>query len=76
MHDGDISTITESDVEFTDHLVHNVLNNILKHPTLFNGKDALVDFSNKVSAERLLDIPPSRSKYLPKTIGMTCRASE
>ena len=76
VHDGDISTITDSDVEFTDHLLHNVFNNIFKHPALFNGKNALIDFSNKVSAERLLGIPPTRSRYLPKTIGLTCSGYE
>lgn len=71
VHDGEIETITAEDVDFTDHLLHNVFNNILKHPKLFPSKNKLVEFSAKVTAERLLGISPAHSKYLPRTIGLT-----
>ena len=75
VHDGDISTIDEKDVEFTDHLLHNVFSNILNHPQIFPNKDSLVDFSEKVAAERVLGVPSGRSKYLPKTFRLTGRVT-
>lgn len=71
VHDGDISTISRDDVDFTDLLLHNVFNNILQHPKCFENKDALVKFTENVLAEQLLGIPAVRSKFLPKTMGLT-----
>lgn len=73
VHDGDISTISAADVDFTDHLLHNVFNSILQHPKCFTNKDSLVKFTENVMAEMLLGIPAIRSKFLPKTMGLTRR---
>ena len=64
VHDG-VRDITIDDVLFTDELLLNVFINILRHPHYFPNKDVLIDFSEKVAAEKLLGI---KSKIQPKTL--------
>jgi len=64
VHDGNREKIEITDLLFSDTLLRNVLNNIVKHPKLFNSRDAVIEFSRKVEAERLLNIKP---KVTPKT---------
>ena len=56
VHDGNRDEITVEDVLFSDIILLNVLINIAKHPELFGSKEALIAFSNKVQAERVLGI--------------------
>jgi hypothetical protein len=71
VHDGDTSKIDQADIDFTDHLLHNVFSNILRHAKLFKNQQALINFSNRVAAERLLGVEPHKSKYLPRTMAIT-----
>lgn len=64
VHDGNSHNISVEDVLFTDDLVFNLMWNIVKHIQLFPSKESIIEFSNKVKAERLLGI---KSKILPKT---------
>lgn len=43
---------------FTDHLLLNLLSNLVAFPRLFRSKDAVVEFSEKVEAERILGAKP------------------
>jgi len=58
LHRGRRDELTEEDVAFTDHLLENVLANIVRHPKLFDSKEALVEFCAKVEAERTLGRKP------------------
>ena len=72
VHDGNSQNITVEDVLFTDNLVFNLLYNILKHIDLFPSKKSVVDFSEKVKAEKLLGIKP---RVQPKTLKFMNRIS-
>lgn len=65
VHDGNSNNISVEDVLFTDDLVFNLMWNIVKHINLFPSKKAIIDFSDKVKAEKLLSI---KSKVQPKTL--------
>ncbi len=54
LHGGHRHRITAQDLAFTDHLLENLLANLVSFPKLFHSKDALVEFSKKVEAERIL----------------------
>jgi hypothetical protein len=58
VHRGQRNAITHEDVEFTDHLLLNLLGNLVAFPELFPSKQALVEFSEKVEAERILKVKP------------------
>ena len=64
VHDGNSKNITVADVVFTDDLVFNLFWNIIQHISLFPTKKSVVDFSEKIKAEKLLEI---KSKVLPRT---------
>jgi hypothetical protein len=68
VHDGNPSNINVGDLLFVDTLLLNVLVNIIKHHNIFRSKQNLVDFANKVSAERLLGIVGKQSKVRPSTL--------
>ena len=51
VHDGNRDAIKVEDVLFTDHLLINILTNIVKNPKIFNSKKQLIDFSEKSKAE-------------------------
>ena len=65
VHDGYSNAITINDVLFAEDIVFNILYNIIKHIKLFPSKQSVIDFSDKVKAEKLLKIVP---KTQPKTL--------
>ncbi len=58
LHSGKRDSITERDLAFTDHLVLNLLLNLVGNPRLFGSKDDVVRFSERVEAERVLGVRP------------------
>lgn len=65
VHEGRRDKIGMDDVLFTDNLLLNLFENILNHIRLFNSKDDILKFSERVEAEKLLGIRSSRVR--PKT---------
>lgn len=65
VHDGNSKNITVEDVLFTDDLLLNLMINIVHHTKMFYSKESVIDFAQKVEAERLLKIKP---KVRPKTL--------
>jgi hypothetical protein len=65
VHHGNRECIEIRDVLSSDVILYNVLTNIVKHPDLFKTKDDIILFSEKVRAERLLNIRP---RTRPKTL--------
>ncbi len=65
VHTGQRDHISIADILFSDDLLLNVLNNIVRHPRIFRSKGRLIEFSEKVQAEHLLGIKP---KIRPKTL--------
>lgn len=70
VHDGNSKDITINDVLFTEELVFNILHNIIKHIKLFPSKQSVIDFSNKVKAEKCLKVKP---RIQPKTLKFSRR---
>lgn len=64
LHRGRRDELTAQDVAFMDYLL-NVLTNVVSHPKLFSSKQALVEFCQKVEAERTLGRKP---RVRPKTL--------
>ncbi|WP_435357132.1 hypothetical protein [Emticicia sp. SJ17W-69] len=64
IHDGNSKNIKIEDLLFMDNLVFNLMWNIVNHISLFPTKKSIVEFSEKIKAEKLLGI---KSKVLPKT---------
>lgn len=60
VHEGRRDKIEMKDVLFTDNLLLNLFENILQHITLFNSKEAIVKFSERVEAAQILGVRPSR----------------
>jgi hypothetical protein len=54
LHRGRRDEVTNQDLWFTDLILVNVLMNLVWHPKLFSSKDAFVEFSEKVEAQRTL----------------------
>lgn len=65
VHDGNSKNITPTDVQFTDDLVFNLLWNIVHHINIFKTKKSIIDFSEKVKAEKILGI---ESSVQPRTL--------
>ena len=65
VHTGNGENISIEDILFTDDLLINVLRNIVKHPKLFGSKRKIIEFSDKVHAENVLNIKP---QVRPKTL--------
>ncbi|WP_417665432.1 hypothetical protein [Pseudidiomarina sp.] len=65
VHAGKSDQITIEQLLFTDTLILNIFINILSHLNIFYSKESLIEFSNKVQAERLLGI---KTTVRPKTI--------
>lgn len=65
VHDGNSINITPNDVQFTDDLVFNLLWNIVSHIKLFPSKRSIINFSEKVKAEKVLKL---ESSVQPKTL--------
>jgi len=68
VHEGNRSLVGPEDLYFTDGLLFNLLTNLVRHHEIFNCKQAIKDFCEKVKAEKLLGIP---SKVRPKTLLFT-----
>lgn len=66
LHQGRRDEVTDQDLAFTDHILVNVLTNLVSHPKLFSSKDAFVEFSQKVEAQRTLSVKQPRVR--PKTL--------
>ncbi len=64
VHDGNMDAIEVEDLLITDELLLNIIRNIVKHPEVFTSKDALIDFTQKVEAEKTLGLP---SKVHPRS---------
>jgi hypothetical protein len=62
IHQGQSDLITDKDLAFTDHLLVNVLANLVNLPIL-NSKNAVIAFSERIEAERILGVKP---KVRPK----------
>ncbi len=54
LHHGMLAEVTTEDVRFTDHILFNVLNNLVRHPQHFPSKEHLVRFADLLEAEKLL----------------------
>jgi len=65
VHQGSRNEISLDDLIFTDNLLLNLLNNIVRHISLFRTKQDIIDFSKKVEAEHILGI---RQRVRPKTM--------
>ena len=65
VHRGQREVIAPKDLLLTDDLVLNLLWNIVAHINLFPSKDAIIDFSRRVEAERTLGVKP---RVRPKTL--------
>lgn len=76
VHQGDRDSPTREDLFFTDDLLFCLLSNLVTHPILFCSKQAVIEFSKRVEAERLLkgikttvrprSLRMFRRKYNPK----------
>jgi len=64
VHDGRLDLVTPGDLLFTEDLLVNVLENLLRHPKLFQSKDGLIKFADLVGAEHMLG---QKSRIRPKT---------
>lgn len=67
VHSGRRDEIDIEDILFSDELLMNVFVNIVRHPDIFESKEKLIKFSEKVQAERTLGIKP---KVRPKTFAI------
>lgn len=65
VHNGNRDQIEIKDILFSDDILLNILINIVRHPDIFQSKDHLIKFSEKIKAEKLLGI---KSKTIPKTL--------
>ena len=65
VHDGNADGITAEHLHFTDNLLLSLLTNLVNYPKLFSSKEAVLEFTEKVAAERLLGVKP---KVRPKRL--------
>ena len=65
VHTGKRDHIRIADILFSDDLLLNVLNNIVRHPDIFGSKRKLIEFSENVKAEHLLGV---KGKVRPKAL--------
>lgn len=77
VHQGARNEIDVSDLLFSDELLLNLLSNLVHHPELFSSKQDVVEFSNRVGAERLLGIDAGvRPRTLRAHFRVTSRERE
>lgn len=75
VHDGKREKILEQDLLFLDDLLLNLLFNIVKYSNIFSSRQAIIDFVEKLSAERKLGLKPRvRPKGLTFVQRRTSRA--
>ena len=58
LHSGYWGDITDPDLAFTDHLLVNVLANLVRFPHLFRSKSAVIEFAEKIEADRSRGVSP------------------
>ena len=68
VHEGNRDVIEVSDILFADELLFNLLNNLVRHHKLFTSRRKVVEFSERIRAEKLLKL---KSKTQPKTLSFT-----
>jgi len=68
VHQGRRDLISDADLHFLDEIVINVFTNLVNHPKLFWGHEAVAEFSRKVEAERTLQI---NAKVRPQTMSFS-----
>ena len=68
VHNGDRSCVEKEDLFFTDSLLFNLFTNLVRHHSIFKGKQDIKTFSEKVKAEHLLGL---KSNVRPKTLTFT-----
>jgi len=65
VHDGNSDNITINDLIFSDELVCNLINNVIRNHNIFKSKESVIKFAEKVKAEHILGI---KSKTRPKNL--------
>jgi hypothetical protein len=65
IHEGKRDAISQKDLAFTDHLLFNLLTNLVNQPKHFRSKNDVIEFSEKIKAERLLGV---RHTVRPKNL--------
>lgn len=68
VHNGAFDEIQIKDLLFIDDILLNILVNILSHPKIFPSKRSVIEFSQKVSAEKILDLRSRMPGVRPKTL--------
>ena len=68
VHNGAFDEIQIKDLLFMDDILLNILVNILGHPKVFPSKLSVIEFSKKVSAEKILDLHSRLPGVRPKTL--------
>lgn len=58
LHRGDREGISWKKLAFTDHLLVNLLSNLVGQPTPFKSKQEVIQFSNELEAEATLGLTP------------------
>ncbi len=71
VHAGTIDQINIEDVYFTDHILLNVFTNISNNIEMFKNKNDLIKFSEKVQAEKHLNINANVRPKSVKYIGLS-----
>jgi hypothetical protein len=64
VHDGNTKNISVEDLIFTDDLLFNIINNLVKGIGKIDSKSKLIEFSDKYQCEKKLE-KKSKSKFQP-----------
>jgi hypothetical protein len=62
LHQGRRDEVTAQDLAFLDHILVNVLANLVSLPKLFRSKDDVLAFPKRLEAERILGVRRPRSR--------------
>jgi hypothetical protein len=62
LHQGRRDEVTAQDLAFLDHILVNVLSNLVSLPQLFRSKDDVLAFPKRLEAERILGVRRPRSR--------------
>jgi hypothetical protein len=68
VHNGAFDEIQIKDLLFMDDILLNILANILGHPEVFPSKQSVIEFSQRVSAEKVLGLHSRTTGVRPKTL--------
>lgn len=68
VHDGNDANIEPRDLLFTDDILFNLLYNLVVHYKIYSSKVQVIEFSEKIAAEKVLGIVGTKSKVRPKTL--------